>query len=109
MGLEQELSLDNGCFRQQKIMHEFMHALGFWHEHSRPDRDQYITIHTDNVKEASKSNFNRHCDSETYNVPYDVESIMHYRFEDFSKNGNPTIESKVNDFDFLIAFKKPLF
>ena len=31
------------------IMHEFMHALGIWHEQSRDDRDQFVTVMTDNI------------------------------------------------------------
>ena len=37
------------CFSQATILHEIMHALGFWHEHSRPDRAKHIEIYWENI------------------------------------------------------------
>jgi hypothetical protein len=37
----QDLSLDNECTDEAwEIQHEFMHALGFWHEMQRGDRGE---------------------------------------------------------------------
>ncbi|XP_078472580.1 hatching enzyme 1.2-like [Lampetra planeri] len=49
-GRDQALSLDPGKVTKGVVLHEFMHALGFYHEHSRIDRDKYILMLIDNVK-----------------------------------------------------------
>lgn len=94
---EQQLSLKTpGCMVNAIVAHEFMHALGFWHEQSRPDRDNYITIMFDNIKEGTEHNFNKYSTSQVdyLGMPYDYDSVMHYGPKSFSKNGLPTIVPK---------------
>uniref|UniRef100_A0A3B4BDD1 Metalloendopeptidase n=1 Tax=Periophthalmus magnuspinnatus TaxID=409849 RepID=A0A3B4BDD1_9GOBI len=72
------------------IAHELLHALGFYHEHTRMDRDSYINIIKNNIIKGTEQNFvKRHGD--TLNVPYDTASILHYGRAYFSSNGSPTI------------------
>jgi len=64
------------------LCHEFMHSLGFFHEHTRTDRDQYVTIHWDNIPQDWVHNFYK-CDERgdgcnDLKVGYDYGSIMHY-------------------------------
>ena len=47
-GGEQEISLAAGCYRL-KAAHEILHALGRYHEQSRPDRNNYVIINEDNI------------------------------------------------------------
>ena len=48
---KQDLSLQrNECMNVETVIHEMMHALGFDHEHNRPDRDKYIMINEDNLQ-----------------------------------------------------------
>ncbi|CAF1289978.1 unnamed protein product [Rotaria sordida] len=85
----------SGCLDDGRIMHEFMHTLGFWHEQSRPDRDSYVRIYPENIQVDMESYFQKKDNTEvdTQNTLYDYDSLMHYPRYAFSKNGLPTIEA----------------
>ena len=48
-GKKTQISIGNGCDYKHVMVHELGHVIGFWHEQSRPDRDNYITINEHNV------------------------------------------------------------
>jgi hypothetical protein len=47
----QVVSLAPTCLRKGRgiVLHELMHVLGFWHEHSRADRDRYIQVNWNEI------------------------------------------------------------
>jgi hypothetical protein len=88
----QKLSLQkSGCVHGSIATHEFLHALGFAHEQTRPDRDKYVKIFLENIIKGlnwklfvylcthtliylgQEHNFQRFTASEinTFGVPYD--------------------------------------
>lgn len=89
-GAEQEIWLADTC-TVGSIIHELGHAIGLFHEHTRPDRDNFVTVNWDNVTTGKEINF------ETVDVgaanfsEYDYGSIMHYGEYFFSSNGQPSI------------------
>ncbi|XP_037087445.1 zinc metalloproteinase nas-13-like [Pollicipes pollicipes] len=80
LGGRQELSLGEGCLYTGIVIHELLHAAGFWHEQSRADRDEHVLIHWDNIRVGMEYNFHKKPWSQTLDLgePYDVGSVLHY-------------------------------
>lgn len=95
---EQGVSLNGGCISNPAIiLHETLHALGFLHEHNRPDRDDYVTVYYDNVYDHLIDQFYEYDEAQvdTLNLPYDFNSVMHYDKDAFNKN---------KDLDTIVPF-----
>lgn len=62
-------------------VHELGHALGFFHEHQRWDRDEFVTIHYENIKPGRAHDYDWIPQTNwlVTSTPYDYYSIMHYR------------------------------
>lgn len=62
------------------VAHEIGHAMGFYHEQSRPDRDSHIHINEENISDGRERNFEKQTDSrvDSKGIAYDYTSDMHY-------------------------------
>jgi hypothetical protein len=83
---------------QQEILHEILHALGFVHEQSRPDRDQHVEVVWDHIQEKYRDQFERVPESwmeAERGTAFDFHSIMIYSPEAFAaRPGEPTLRAK---------------
>ena len=52
IGGRQDISIGPGCTSLIPV-HEIFHALGRWHEQSRPDRDNFVKVNLNNVPEGN--------------------------------------------------------
>nr|CDJ80311.1 Peptidase M12A domain containing protein [Haemonchus contortus] len=85
-GGTQVISLAVDCIADYIIWHEVMHAIGFEHEHQRPDRDQFIRVEYSNVQQGQLVNFEKLAPHEVdYPDDYDYQSIMHYDSHAFGR------------------------
>ena len=93
IGGRQYVNLASGCSTGNTI-HELLHALGMFHEHTRCDRDTYVIINTANIQSGYGSNFTKQCTNASDYSTYAEGSIMHYGATAFTVNGLPTIVSR---------------
>uniref|UniRef100_A0A8C2XUC1 Metalloendopeptidase n=1 Tax=Cyclopterus lumpus TaxID=8103 RepID=A0A8C2XUC1_CYCLU len=102
---KQRLSIGSNCDRLGTVEHEFLHALGFWHEQSRADRDDYVNIVWDHIQPDKKHNFKTYDDtlSSALGVPYDYGSVMHYSKTSFNVGSEPSIVPRIPHFMDVIG------
>eukprot|EP00092_Neocalanus_flemingeri_P002387 GFUD01002553.1.p1 GENE.GFUD01002553.1~~GFUD01002553.1.p1 ORF type:complete len:448 (+),score=77.44 GFUD01002553.1:123-1466(+) len=106
-GGKQILNLDLSCLNNFTIVHELVHSLGFTHEHNRPDRDKYVTVHSENILRSRQNDFKKRergnskwfeaGDVDTQNTPFDFQSVLLYppsvtSSKSISVNGKPILE-----------------
>jgi len=99
----QEMGMESGCGSKYIAIHEFLHALGFFHEQSRPDRDSFIKVNYENIDSNMANNFNKLSIATWHNAnsPYDINSILQYNSRVFSTNGKDTMTNIVEPYEAL--------
>ncbi|RXM97483.1 Tolloid-like protein 1 [Acipenser ruthenus] len=83
----QAISIGKNCDKFGIVVHELGHVIGFWHEHTRPDRDDHVTIIRENIQPGQEYNFLKMEPGEVNSLgeQYDFDSIMHYARNTFSR------------------------
>ncbi|XP_076463979.1 tolloid-like protein 1 [Babylonia areolata] len=96
----QAISIGKNCDKFGIVVHELGHVIGFWHEHTRPDRDEHVQIIYKNIMPGQEYNFNKLTASDVNSLgeTYDYSSIMHYARNTFARN---------NYLDTILPRRKP--
>lgn len=96
-GSRQTINLSSGCSLGNTI-HEIGHTVGLYHEQSRDDRDEFVTVNFGNISSGLENNFQKWSASTSFGADLtptlDFGSIMMYGSFSFSNNGQPTITRK---------------
>jgi len=92
------ITLDRYHMNFGTVLHELLHVIGLHHEHTRPERDNYLNYYSENVASENDINFKKYIGYPvtSQSLPYDIKSLMHWNERMFSKNGEKTLEARQN-------------
>ncbi|KAL0894517.1 hypothetical protein ABMA27_013098 [Loxostege sticticalis] len=93
----QRVVLGYDCISQRGELGDVALAIvGVPPQHNAPDRDDYITVHMENVKPGKEHLFKKLSHSEWLfqNLNYDFSSVSHFHYHEHSVNGKATIVPK---------------
>ena len=68
-----------------------LQTLGHQYEHTRPDRDSYITVNYGNIESGKETEFDVQPDPYAPVIPYDYDSVMHLSTTAYSDGTGPSI------------------
>nr|KAG5690168.1 hypothetical protein BaRGS_013625 [Batillaria attramentaria] len=85
--------------RKSTVIHEIGHAIGWIHEHARPERDDYIYVNYPGIPEVHHSQFKKFSAElvDDCGVQYDYRSIMHYGGDEPVPMSMKTVHWKYQD------------
>ncbi|GFS53408.1 astacin-like metalloprotease toxin 1 [Nephila pilipes] len=108
IGGQQPVSLGQGCMFKGTIVHELGHALGFFHEQNRSDRDQYLIIYWQNIQQGMDTQFFLLQPHENLLLDtFDYNSIMLYGNTAFSKDGRSLTMVSTSGVPLYETYDKP--
>jgi hypothetical protein len=93
------LSVSWDCQDVGQVAHQIGHAIGFWHENNRPDRDSYVQIQQHNIKPKYLEYFKKLSgisgqSAKLLDLGYDFESIMHFSNTSYSRGQRLSIRAR---------------
>uniref|UniRef100_H2YK94 Metalloendopeptidase n=1 Tax=Ciona savignyi TaxID=51511 RepID=H2YK94_CIOSA len=106
----QDIHLAFGCEHRGIVLHEVFHAIGFYHEQARPDRDRYIEVFLNNVYPRHRHNYHKMNPANVANLGfgYDLRSFLHYESHAFQKDQiSPTFIVRSTGLPMYLAANNP--